>query len=156
VGVGGGGVRTPWHEVGVFDRDTRSYVVDRIPRPPEARAVFERSDFGRESLVGHELKAGCPKCFEQTIVRWHRAYSDSLIEDFRDQNHPEIMGVAVARELHNVVARAENEKRCAQAREAEALKRAQSAEERFKRIQIKRARQAKKKESTRRAKGRAK
>ena len=149
-------MRTPWTEVGVFDRDTRSYVVDRIPKPPEARAIFERDECGRESVVGHELKVGCAKCFNQTIVCWLRAYSDRMVSDFRDDGHPEIMAVAVAREMHDVAARAEIEAAGARRREGEARELAAKATAAFKRIQVKRSRQERKKQTKRRAKGRAK
>ena len=99
------------------------------------------------------MKVGCQKCFNQTIVRWQRAYSDRVIADFRDDGHPEIMAVAVAREMRDVAARAELEATAARRRESEARESARAAEERFRRIQMKRSRQAGKKERKRRARG---
>lgn len=137
----------------MFDRETRSYVVDRIPRPPEAKPVFERDFHGRMSIVGHELKVGCSKCFNQTIVRWYRAYSDSVVENFRDENHPELTAVTVARAMQEVASRAETEALAARRREAEAKEEAARAERLFRQIQIKRSERRKRKERNRRAKG---
>jgi hypothetical protein len=140
--------RSPWTEVGMFDRETRSYVVDRIPKPPEAKAFFEDDHLG-QFIAGHELKVGCPKCFNQVIVRWQRAYSDNAVESFRN-GHPEIMAVCVAKSMTDTAARAEREKESAQRREGDAMERALWAEAAFKRIQIKRSDRARRKRRKRR------
>ena len=149
-------MRSPWTEVGVFDRDTRSYVVDRIPRPPEARAFFERDVRGRESLAGHEMKVGCQKCFSQTIVRWERRYTDHFVADFRDEQHPELMAVVVAQKMTEIANQAEAVAIGSRRREEEARLHAEKMEAAFRRIQVKRSTQRKRKERKRRSRNKGK
>jgi hypothetical protein len=112
--------------------------------------VFEYDAHGRQAVIGHDLKVGCGKCFASTIVSWRRMYSDNALEAFRDTGDPEIMAVAIATEMQQVAARADTANRAAQQREAEWRRAAESANERFRAIQFKRARRAKKKRRNRR------
>ena len=149
--------RSPWREAGVFDLERGEYHVKKIPRPPEARVYFKHDDYlRRESIAGHELKVSCPKCFDQIIVRWQRAYSDSAVEDAADYHHPELMAMNVARHMSDVAAKAEREKAAAVSRAREALELADKATAAFMRIQVKRSRQERKKQTKQRAKGRVK
>ena len=149
--------RSPWREAGVFDLERGEYHVRKIPRPPEARVYFEHDGLlRRESVAGHELKVGCPKCFDQIIVRWQRSYSDNAVDDAADYGHPELMAVTAARHMSDVAEKAKREAVGAMHREAEARELAAKATAAFKRIQIKRSRQERKKQTKRRARGRAK
>jgi hypothetical protein len=124
-------VRSAWREAGVFDHETLTYVVEKIPRPPEARAIVERDEYGRTTVLGHEMRATCAKCFEQMIFRWQRMYSDCVVED---PHHPELMAVAVAKEAAQIAKRAEAEASGAREREHRAQATARRLEEKIARL----------------------
>lgn len=149
-------MRLPWQQVGVFDRDTRTHRIERIPAPPEARSVFERSELGYEVRVGVELKATCPGCLEPMRFEWRRSYDEHTLDSARPYDDHEIMAVIVARDLHARVGPAERERDTAQRREAAAIARAEASEASFRRIQTLRSKRRAGKQRKRRSRNKGK
>jgi hypothetical protein len=72
----GGG--TPWKQVGKYERESQSFTVERIPRPPEARAVIEPNAHSRSTHMGWELAHACPHCLKEIRLRWGTEVNDSI------------------------------------------------------------------------------
>lgn len=70
--------QTPWKQVGKYDRDVQSFTVERIPRPPEARAVIEPNAYNRSTHMGWELAHACPHCLKEIRLRWGTEVSEDL------------------------------------------------------------------------------
>jgi hypothetical protein len=70
--------QTPWKQVGKYERESQSYTVERIPRPPEARAVVDHHALNRSTHMGWELAHACPHCMKEVRLRWGTEVSDSI------------------------------------------------------------------------------
>jgi hypothetical protein len=110
---------TKWREIGVFNRDSGTYSVERIPKPPEAKVRFEQDPYGRQSHIGYELKVQCSKCFDQIIVRWDKRYSDTAVNGVRDFGDPELAAVALLNEVTAAKRMVESQLQGSRQREAE-------------------------------------
>ncbi len=145
-------MRTAWKEVGVFDRDSQTFHVERIPAPPESRTMLESDPYGYQTSVGVELKVACPKCLEPIVYEWRHAYTDRVLEDPRC---PELAAVVFARDIQSRITRAESERDAFQGREHKARELAESWEASFRRIQLVRSARRKRKERQKRSRDRA-
>lgn len=130
-----------YHEVGVFNRDTQTYSVERIPAPPQAKAVVDVDSMGRSVFTGYDVKAACPKCLGQIVMSWRNQTTELAMESRRG------MDASVAVEAMQVA-------RDATARAERAEAKAYSSEHLFRLIQLTKAKRAKRKRRRRSQRGR--
>jgi len=130
-----------YHEVGVFDRDTQTYSVTRIPAPPQAKAVVDVDPMGRSAFIGYDVKAACPKCLAPMVLSWRNQTTELAMESMHG------MDASVAVEAMQVA-------RNATARAERAEKRAWDSEKAFRAIQATKAKRAKHKRRRRSQRGR--
>jgi hypothetical protein len=71
-----------WQEVGRYDHGSGTYHIERVPCPPEARPIVERSSDGYSVILGWRMQMACPKCLADVELGWQRA---TMAEALRDR-----------------------------------------------------------------------
>jgi hypothetical protein len=126
-------------EIGVFDRESQTYVVTRIPGPPRGTMYLERRIMTREHVACAEIRLDCPKCFEPVRIHFEETATDHAMEMIGGR-----LGIAVAAQESQRADRAALDAQRAWAA-------AEEAERRFRRIQVVQSTRRKRKERKRRA-----